>query len=833
VNRTRRSVLAMLGLALALAASGTSHAQTQPRRSVATPADEGIQLDFNDVELPVVIDQIAQITGKNFIYDDRVRGQVTIVSPTKVSVEQAYAVFESVLQVKGFTTVEGPGGVLKIIPIRDAKESSIETIRGPARTENRDRFVTRLIPLQYIDAEAITNTVKPLVSKDAAMVAYPPTNTIILTDTQANIRRLLSILEAIDVESYKEELAVIKVLYADAATLGDQISDIYGAEVSGTPAASRRRTTATRRTTARIVEPSAADGADRGSVRIITDDRTNSLIVLASRGQLEDIRKLVRKLDVPVTGGGSIRVYYLKNADAEELAQTLNSLVTGAQATPGVTGRATSPAAATAQALRSVVTELEGGISLSADPSTNSLIIQGSKEAYETLVGVIQLLDIPRPQVLVEALIMEVNVSDAKDLGMNALLAIDSAVDLTIATATDPTTLAALGGVIVPKPITPQDVNAQGPFIVNARRDGGTTTIQTILRVAAKDGNTNVLSAPHILTSDNEEAEIRIGNNIPIPTSRIQSAQGATADGLNTSVNIERQDIGVTLRVTPQISEGDMLRLKIFQEITSIDSALTGVATGFDPNQTGVALTNRRIENTVVVNNGETVVVGGLVSDRVQDSLTKVPWLGDIPVLGWLFKTRTTSGEKVNLLVFLTPNIVRSAEDLEAQSIRKREEFRARAGRALNLSSEEREQAERLGIDGEDFKGHNSVRNVLMEHSKRYPLSRMAEIEQDKEDTRAAARAEAERTRGRRYEVVAGVYSDPNRAQTVMTELTDSGFDSTLVSGEQGGVVLYEIVLAPYESMDKALDTVDVLKRAHSLTPELRVLQPDETGPPQ
>ncbi|MGH0034836.1 MAG: type II secretion system secretin GspD [Myxococcota bacterium] len=787
----------------------------------------GIQLDFNDVELAVVIDQIAQITGRNFIYDDRVRGRVTIVSPSKVSIEQAYAVFESVLQVKGFTTVEGPGGVLKIIPIRDAKESSIETIRSGAG-ENRDRFVTRLIPLHYIDAEAITNTVKPLVSKDAAMVAYPPTNTIILTDTQANIRRLLSILEAIDVETYREELAVIKVLYADAVTMGQQISEIYGAEVSA-PTTSRRRTSVSRRTSARAAAQTA-EAASRGTVRIITDDRTNSLIVLASRSQLEDIRGLVRKLDVPVSGEGSIRVYYLKHADAEELVQTLTSLVSGSRPSAGSTGRAGTTSAATAQALRSAVTELEGGVSLSADPATNSIIIQGSKEAYETLKGVIERLDIARPQVLVEALIMEVNVNDAKDLGMNALLAIDSAIDFTILTATDPATIAALGGTVLPPTGVRGDLSSRvgdnpPPFLLNTRRDGGTTSIQTLLRVAATDGDTNVLSAPHILTSDNEEAEIRIGNNIPIPTSRIESAEGASSDGLNSSVNIERQDIGVTLRVTPQISEGDTLRLRIFQEITNIDPTLTGVEVGFDPNETGVALTNRRVENTVVVNNGQTVVIGGLVSDRATEQLSKVPWLGDIPLLGWLFKTKTTSIEKVNLLIFLTPNIVRSAEQLEAQTIRKREEFRNRAGRALKLSDSERDQALRAGMDPNSFKGRNSVRNALVDHMRRYPIERMAAIEQADHDARRKRLMRAEQDNLRTYQVRAGVWSDPGEAQSVMVDLSDGGFDSTLVSEERGGVVLYEVQLAPYETLDKASEAVAVLQRSFDLEPEVRVIQ--------
>ncbi|HKE10035.1 MAG TPA: secretin N-terminal domain-containing protein, partial [Myxococcota bacterium] len=291
-ERWAPAIFAGLAAGLLVAGAGAQTASppapAPPPRAVAAPPPSGapggtpnpddlVQLDFNDVELPVVIDTIARLTGTNFIYDDRVRGRVTIVSPTKIPVAQAYAVFESVLQVKGFTTVEGPGGSVKIIPTRDAKESSINTVASPTPTPNRDTFVTRLIPLRYIEAEAITNALKPLISKDAAMVAYPATNTVILTDAASNIRRVLSIIEAIDIETYKEELAVIKVNHADATTLGQQIADVYGAEVAssaGGVAAGR-------------VRPPQAPGQPQGQaegphepIRIITDARSNSMIVL-------------------------------------------------------------------------------------------------------------------------------------------------------------------------------------------------------------------------------------------------------------------------------------------------------------------------------------------------------------------------------------------------------------------------------------------------------------------------------------------------------------------------------------------------------------------------
>ena len=231
-----RRALALAALIAALFAGSFAPARV---RAQAPDTGEGavrngelVQLDFTDVELPVVIDTIARLSGENYIYDDRVRGRVTIVSPTKITVEQAVAVFESVLQVKGFTRVRGEGDTWKIIPIREGKENAIQTIRESDRMPVSDRFVTRLIPLHYIDAQAISETLKPLVSKDASMVAYPPTNTVILTDSASNITRILDLIASIDVETYKEELAVLKVRHADAATLADQISQIFGAEVA-------------------------------------------------------------------------------------------------------------------------------------------------------------------------------------------------------------------------------------------------------------------------------------------------------------------------------------------------------------------------------------------------------------------------------------------------------------------------------------------------------------------------------------------------------------------------------------------------------------------------
>jgi general secretion pathway protein D len=578
-------------------------------------------------------------------------------------------------------------------------------------------------------------------------------------------------------------------------------------------------------------------------LRILTDERTNSLLVLAARQQLEEVRRLVAKLDVPVTGGGRIHVYYLKHANAEELAQTLAGLVSGRPATTPTAGgtTATGAGSAAARALRASVEGLGGGVTVTADPATNALIIQASQEGFNTLRAVIDQLDIVRPQVLVEALIMEVDVTNSMDLGVSALIRyINGDTEFALQTATDAALLAGSGGAI--GGAFPFITDAAQPLIGVVRKDtrdidangdptGDGTVIEGLIRASAGNGDVNILSAPHILTSDNEQAEIRVGDNIPIVTSRVQSATGQTV-GLSSSVNVERQDIGVTLRVTPQITEGDTLRLEIFQEITNVNEALSDV-TG-DPESVGVALSNRRVENTVVVADGETVVIGGLIGDANQDTVTKVPWLGDIPVLGWLFKSTSSSVVKQNLLVFLTPRIVRTAADLEHETIRKREEFRERSGEALELSEEQVQmEAERLaeaqaaGMPYVPDDYGNPVRRSIAGHAARYPLERMREIERQRLEERAEEEARRQAAlRAPQYYLQAAIFGDAEAAAALLTDLIDAGHDGTLISEEKPGGVLYEIHLGPYESFDEARRMGGVVRRSHGLSPAVIVVEP-------
>lgn len=799
--------------------TGTAFAQDR-----IDDSEELISLDFSDVELPVVIDTISRMTGFNFIYDDRVRGRVTIVSPTEVTIDQAFAVFESVLKVKGFSLVLGPGNTYKIIPIRDIKESSIDTIKDGRPSRNRDRFVTRLVPLRYIDASAISQTIKPLISKDASLVAYAATNTIIVTDSESNIRRLLSILDAIDVESYRQELAVIKIEFADASTLGEQLSEIYGAEVGATAGgatAAQRRTRARRRTSnATPATPGAGSSGGGSAVRILTDERTNSLLVLSSRQQLADIRALVRKLDIPVTGGGRIHVYYLRHADAEELSETINSLLSGAGGSSGGGGRAgAAGGGASVQNLRSAVTPLAEGVTVTADPATNSLVIQASKEAYETLRLVIEKLDISRPQVLVEALIVEVDVTDDLDLGFDvAFRLVNGDTDLLFSTGA----LAIPGG--------PATVGLLGSAVRAAA--GGTDPFNQTVATAGNGGNLgiginaskinsdlNIVSAPHILTSDNEEAEIRIGNNIPIVTGRTDAAVGNTDNDLAQSVSVDRQDIGITLRVTPQISEGDTVRLQIFQELTEVTESQAG-----DVGQVGVTLSSRKVENTVVVNNGETVVIGGLISESFTDSVSGVPYLKDIPYLGWLFKTKSETLRKINLLIFLTPHIVRTAEDLEQLTIRKRLELEDSIG-------DEDDFAELAHYEQAGVKVGFSVAQELSNHAARYPIERMRELERQRADTklsRVQADEEKASAEMQRYAVVVATFLDETQATNTLTTLLDAGYDGTLVSSDSEGRLLFKIEIGPFDNLWEAERAATTLDTAYGYSSSVTALRQSE-----
>ncbi|MBF8258345.1 MAG: type II secretion system lipoprotein GspD [Actinobacteria bacterium] len=607
-------------------------------------------MDFTDVDLPVLVKFISEQTRKNFIFDERVQGKITIISPRKISVEEAYNVFLSVLQVKGFATIE-QGNTIKIIQLRDAKQDSLPTARA-GESSAASEFITRLIPLQYTDTTEIVPVLTPLISKDGLLTAFPASNMLILIDSSSNIDRVVKILAEIDVEGSAGTLRIFPLKYASVNDIAKTLDALY--QGTGAPGAPPDpRTKAVRR------------GRSRGAaLRIIPDVRTNSLIAMAGADLLSDIESLLKQIDIPSPENtGKINVYYLENSDAEEVAKVLASL---SDKRPSAAAPAAPGAPGTVKGIISA--ELEGGVKITADKATNSLIIIASVNDYLTLVDVIKKLDIRRRQVYVEALIMEVGLDKGRDLGTEFRGAVktqnpEGAViggsnfdfkgnvnDLFAAiTAGNPLVFGGTGLIA-------------GGIAGKVKLPDGTEipAITAILRAAESRDNINILSSPHLLTLDNKEAEIIVGENVPFITSQSRDTTNL-ANLINT---IERKDVGITLRITPHIHESEFVNLEIFQE----SSAIKGGTQLLDANRVGPTTTKRSAKTSVLVRNGDTVVLGGMMQETFTTIERQIPFLGDIPLLGYLFKFKSVSRNKTNLLIFLTPHVIKEPDDLAKMS---------------------------------------------------------------------------------------------------------------------------------------------------------------------
>jgi general secretion pathway protein D len=580
------------------------------------------------------------MTGKNFVYDDTVKGKVTIISPRGMSLDEAYQVFLSVLSVKGFTVVPS-GKMNKVVRTQEAKENTVPT-GSDATSSGAEQVVTRLVPLSNIDAASFaTSILTSLIPKSGSVVAYTPTNTLIITDSMANIERLLKIITELDVPGTSSNLDVIFLENAAAEEIA-QIGTQVLAQAGAVPRTGR-----------------GAVRAPTATGKVLAYPRTNAIIVMAEAEEMETIRSLVKSLDRKESAGRSnINVYYLENADAESLAKTLNEIITGVrkQARPaGQVAGANDPT------------------TITADKATNALIINAIGEDYDALKAIVKQLDIRRKQVFVEALILELSMDATQKLGASlaGILPVgNEGVGFGVMNQVAPgigALASSTGG--VPSVLTQsvEGILAGGFFnLVNVTAPDGTTmrvpALSALINLSKTDTDINILSAPRLLTSDNEEAQIIVGSNVPIITSRLTNAVGAStgsSSGLATSVQVERKDVALTLRFTPQVTEGNLVRLKVFQEITDIAQNSVGSV-----DQVGPTFTKRLLQNTVVAEDGKTVVLGGLIGNSVQDVITKVPFLGDIPFLGWLFKRKETVERKTNLLIFITPRIIRSADDL-------------------------------------------------------------------------------------------------------------------------------------------------------------------------
>ncbi len=582
-----------------------------------------VSINFNGVDITVVTKFVSQVTGKNFLLSDAVRGKVTIISPTKIPANEVYKVFESALEIKGLTAIP-QGEIIKIIPSREAKQSPLPVNIGKKAEEisSEDRMLTQLIPLEYADVSQLTSLLSPMISSSGHLTSYIPTNTLIISDYASNIKRILSVIEKLDKPSARMGTEIIPLKYASSTEISQSITQVLE-NISGktiTP-----RSYIIRRGIRSIPRTSALSS----QARIIPDERTNSLIVVASVQDLERIKKLVKKLDIPAPKGKErIQVYYLKNADAEEVAKVLTS----------------TPILKKKREIRKP-TPLTQEISIVADKATNSLIINASPQDYEEIEKVIKKLDIIRPQVLVEALIADVSLEKLLHLGVEwggekkeGKTKIIGGSKFKVNFAKPEATIASLSGLLI------------------GYLKGG--NISGLLQMYRKDTGFNVLSTPNILTMDNEEAKIIVGKNVPFVTSSRVTEQ-------NTVVrSYEYKDVGIILTITPHINKEGMVKLKVHQIVTSLtpESLLSEAP-----------VTNKReAETTVTVKDNSTLVIGGLIRNDKTEVIHKVPLLGDIPLLGLFFRRKETTSEKRNLVIFITPHIIRTVK--EAEKIRKEKE---------------------------------------------------------------------------------------------------------------------------------------------------------------
>jgi general secretion pathway protein D len=605
-KRTGCLLLGFLAL-LMLVCTVTSRAQ-------GVPESKYITMDFDQVDIHIFIKFISEITGKNFVVDDKVKGKVTVLSPSRINVNEAYKVFESVLEVNGLTAVPS-GGVTKIVPSILARQKNIATRLKPFRSSRPDdTFVTQIIPLQHASAEDLRKIMMPMVSKEGILIAYAPTQTLILTDYFSNIQRLLRIVGELDIALEDARTMVIRLKHAQA---GDAVSQI-----------------------SKIVQPRKSGNQTPSVVKVVADERLNAVIVMAENKEMAQIVRLLDDLDHPTPKGkNTIHVVHLDNADAEELSKVLT----------GLAGQATS---------KGNEPIISTDVKIVADKATNSLVVTAKPDEFEALQGVLRELDEPRKQVYVEAAIIEVTAGDSLDLGVawqgggesGDTVVMGSANTSTVrGNSTGGIPTASINGISTSAAQTFSFGLLSMPFTFNGYQY---FSLGAFLQAAQTDSSVNIISTPQLMTLENEEAKVVIAENRPYQTST------NTSDADIDYASYEYKDVGVTLKVTPQINERGSVKMKIYQETSRVDSQATSDTGSLTP-----ITRKRQAETTVEVADGKTVVIAGLIEDSSSSSQTKVPGLGDIPLLGWLFKTDSSSNSKTNMFVFLTPHVVTTPED--------------------------------------------------------------------------------------------------------------------------------------------------------------------------
>lgn len=589
-------------------------------------AKGGVILNFTDVDIATMVKFISDLTGKNFVMDERVKGKISVFSPSKLSNEEAFNVFTSVLELKGFTLIQS-GKAYKIVPTASARQSGTKLYSDKEKVPVNESYVARVINLENISAPEAVTFLQPVISKDGHVSAFGPANMLLVVDSSFNLQKLLAIVQMIDTEKRRELPEIIYLKSAGADNVAKVLQDWLGAKASK--------------------QPGQSGGASVGTT-VVADTRLNAVLVFGVEKDKEEIRKMVALVDVAApTSSGKVNVYYLENADAIEVSKVLDGVVKGSSA-------ATQPG----QAAAPQSSLFDGGkISITPDKATNSLVILASPNDYQNLLQVIQKLDRKRRQVFVQAMIAEISLSKASELGVEWGFFGGGATGSVMAAGTyDPYgaigSLSTVMGSLTSAGLVPADM-----------KNTKALNFAVVLKALQSNGILNVLSSPTILTSDNKEAEIFVGENVPFLGQSTVSTTG-------TQQSVERKDTGITLKITPQITDGDYIKLDVQQEISAIKGNITiGIAS-----QDKIT-TKRSAKTSVIVKDQETVAIGGLISETENITESKVPLLGDIPLLGWLFRSKGVSRSKTNLILLLTPRVIKDGRDLADTTSKQRDRF--------------------------------------------------------------------------------------------------------------------------------------------------------------
>ncbi|OGT16572.1 MAG: type II secretion system protein GspD [Gallionellales bacterium RIFCSPHIGHO2_02_FULL_57_16] len=606
-----------------------SSANVNTGTNEATGATRGT-LNFVDADIESVIAAIGDYTNTTFIIDPRVKGKVNLVSEESVTKAQAFQLLTSVLRLHGYSVVTG-NGYAKVVPEADAKLQAghLQSSSGQAGTVRGDQIATQIFRLNHESAVNLVTVLRPLISPNNTINANPGNNTLVITDYADNLLRLGKIITAMDGPA-SSELDVVSVRHAIASDIAVMVN--------------------------RLLEPGGVSvaGGDAGRTGLLADSRTNAVIVRApSEARANLAKALIAKLDQPTAQPGNVHVVYLKNAEAAKLAQTLRAVVS---ADPSAPVAAPSSAAGASPATPAQTPQGSQAGFIQADPSTNTLIITASEPVYRNLRMIIDQLDARRAQVYIESLIVEVTDTQAAAFGVqwaNITGGPNSdyraGIMTGFGTGGDNLTSQVVAKTATGNFLPPSNGLSIGIF----RQAAGKIGLGALAQMLQSGNNANILSMPNMITLDNEEAKIIVGKNVPFLTGQYTTTASGGAAGVNPFQTIERKDIGLSLRVRPQISEGGSVKMAIYQEISSVQD-MTGA--------TGIITNKRSVDTNVLVDDGQIIVLGGLIDESLQDGVEKVPGLGDIPIVGNLFKYQKRNRVKTNLMVFLRPTVIRSNE---------------------------------------------------------------------------------------------------------------------------------------------------------------------------